>query len=124
MPFIQPSLLPLVEQSALLVSEVPTYPYEGKNNPRNGIPIHLTVNDFQNNLVPLTWVSHDYDKAWDQEWIDMTTYPLLRYIDETTGKACRYFGPDTLNQGSTALTTGMWEAYLLLRRKGLVPQKS
>jgi hypothetical protein len=121
MPSIQTSFFPLVEQWALLVTEVPTYPYISKNNPQNGIPIHLTISDFKNDLAPLTWVSHEYDKAWDQEWIGTTTYPLLRYIDEKTGRVCRYFGEDTLNEGSTGLTTGMWWAYLLLRRKGLVP---
>jgi hypothetical protein len=121
MPSIQPSFLPLVEQWARLVTEVPTYPYIGKNNPQNGIPIHLTISYYKHDLAPLTWVSHEYDKAWDQEWIGTTTYPLLRYVDEKTGKACRYFGEDTLNEGSTGLTTGMWWAYLLLRRKGLVP---
>ena len=121
MPSIQSSLLPFVESCARLVSEVPSFPYEKKNDPRNGIPIHLTVSDFTNDLAPLAWVSQDYDKAWDEEWIKMTEYPLLRYVDKETGKACRYFGQATLEQGSPALTKAMWWAYLLLRRKGLTP---
>lgn len=124
MPSIQSSLLPVVEPWARLVSESPFYPYERKDSPQNGIPLHLTVDDFKNDLAPLTWVSPDYDKAWDAEWIKMTEYPLLRYHDEKTGKVCRYFGESTLQHGPEVLSKAMWWAYLLLRRKGLTPYSS
>jgi len=124
MPYIQSSLLPLVKKWAPLLSESDgLYPYFQEGDVRNGVPLHLTLEDHQLGYNPLAWISKDYDEAWSTGWTRTSKCPFTRHENENSGTACWYINQDVLDQGSEGIYEKMKHAYLHLVRKGLVPDR-
>ena len=123
MPFIQPSLLPLVQKWTPQISDsVGLYPYFQEGDVRNGIPLHLTLEDHRLGYRPLSWISKRFDEGWSSGWTRTSKCPFTRHEEENSGTACWYVNQDVLDQGSEAIREEMQHAYLHLVRKGLAPE--
>jgi hypothetical protein len=123
-PWIQTSLLPLVQKWTPLVSDsAELYPYFQEGDVRNGIPLHLTLEDHQLGYSPLAWVSKRFDEEWSTGWTRTSKCPFIRHEDANSKTACWYVNQDVLDQGPEGIREKMQQAYLHLVRKGLAPER-
>jgi hypothetical protein len=121
---MQPSLLPLVQKWAPVISEADgLYPYYQEGDIRNGIPLHLTLEHHRLGYLPLTWVTKEFDQGWLSGWTRTSECPFTRHEDESSGTACWYVNQDVLGKGAKAISKKMGLAYLHLVRKGLAPDR-